>query len=114
MEQKVSFCRGVIYRFTKLQDAIGHRHFPVFYSVLEGNDTPRPFLDTLHYLEKIGIIESVEDWQMLRNLRNNLARNYPKSVRQTVGTLNILYTEWPLLKRMYVFAENYLQRFLTD
>jgi len=113
-DETVLLIDQLIYRFTKLQDAIGHRLFPVIYSVLEGDDTPRPFLDTLHYLEKINIIESVEDWQMLRNLRNNLAHDYPDSVRQTMDTLNILYTTWPLLKKMYLSAEKYLQRFLAD
>ena len=108
-ENTVVLIDQLIYRFTKLQDAIGHRLFPVIFTVLESDSDPRPFIDILNYLEKIKIIESVEEWQMLRNLRNNLAHDYPESIKQTVDTLNILYTKWRILEDMYHSSENYLQ-----
>lgn len=108
-ENTVVLIDQLIYRFTKLQDAIGHRLFPVIFTILESDSDPRPFIDILNYLEKIKIIESAEEWQMLRNLRNNLAHDYPESLKQTVDTLNILYTKWRILEDMYHSSGNYLQ-----
>jgi IS1 family transposase len=69
-----------IYRFSKMQDSMGMRLIPSLYSWLEGDTTPRPFLDILNRFEKLGIINSTDDWQFFRNLRNNLAHDYPESV----------------------------------
>ena len=49
-----------IYRFTKLQDAMGTRLFPALVSMIAGSDAPRPFIDTLNQLEKAGIVSSAE------------------------------------------------------
>lgn len=107
-EDLVTLIDQLIYRFTKLQDTIGQRLFPVLYSILENDNSPRPFIDTLNYLEKLEIIKSAEDWQLLRNLRNNLAHDYPESIKQTVDTLNILYTYWHYLEDMYKSSKKYL------
>jgi hypothetical protein len=60
---------------------------------LEGDSTPKPFLDILNRFEKLSIITSADDWQFFRNLRDNLAHDYPESLVQTVETLNLLYNE---------------------
>ena len=92
-EEEIEHVDQFIYRFSKMQDSLGTRLIPALYSFLEGDQTPRPFLDILNRFEKLGIIESVEDWQFFRNLRNNLAHDYPESLAQTVETLNLLHDE---------------------
>ena len=92
-EEEIEHVDQFIYRFSKMQDSLGARLIPALYSFLEGDQTPRPFLDILNRFEKLGIIESVEDWQFFRNLRNNLAHDYPESLAQTVETLNLLHDE---------------------
>jgi len=96
-----------IYRFTKLQDAIGARLFPSIAAVVIGDDEPRPFLDTLNRLEKAGVLESVETWQTLRVLRNNLAHDYPDSVEQCSETLNILFKDWKQMRSIFFTASRY-------
>jgi uncharacterized protein with HEPN domain len=44
-------------------------------------------------LEKLKIMDSADEWQFFRNLRNNLAHDYPESLAQTVETLNLLHRE---------------------
>jgi len=92
-EEEIEHVDQFIYRFSKMQDSMGTRLIPALYSWLEGGSTPRPFLDILNRLEKLKIIESVDDWQFFRNLRNNLAHDYPESLAQTVETLNLLHGE---------------------
>ena len=112
-EETVVVLDQFIYRFTKLQDAIGRRLFPVVYVILESDESPRPFLDILNYLEKLKIIKSADNWQILRNLRNNLAHDYPESVQQTVNTLNLLYKKWHNLEEMFLSTEKYLQKIVN-
>ncbi|QEN05664.1 hypothetical protein EW093_13395 [Thiospirochaeta perfilievii] len=97
----------LIYRFTKLQDSMGTRLYPSLYTILEGNNKIIPFLDILNRLEKLGVITSVSDWQFFRNLRNNLAHDYPDSLGKTVETINLLISEIEKLIDMFNHAKNY-------
>jgi hypothetical protein len=108
-DDNVSLLDQFIYRFNKLQDAMGTRLFPAFVSMITGSDEPRPFIDTLNQLEKVGVIASIETWQTLRVLRNNLAHDYPDSKEQCVATLNMLFSRWRQLEVMYNCAKTYYQ-----
>jgi len=94
----------LIYRFTKMQDSLGTRFFPSLFSLLEGDDRPRPFLDVLNRLEQLRVIESVDTWQYFRDLRNRLAHDYPESIQQTVQTLNLLHREIERFLGLYEHA----------
>ncbi len=93
-----------IYRFTKLQDSMARRLLPSLYVLLEADTEPRPFLDVLHRLEQLNVITSVETWQRFRNLRNNLAHDYPENMQQTANTLNELLESWHELEEIYTQA----------
>jgi len=92
-EEDIEHVDQFIYRFSKMQDSLGMRLILSLYTYLEGENRPRPFLDILNRFEKLRVIESVDDWQFFRNLRNNLAHDYPESISQTIETLNLLYGE---------------------
>ncbi len=96
-----------IYRFTKLQDSMASRLLPSLHSLLRADDAPRPFLDVLAYLEKLGVLSSEEEWLFFRVLRNNLAHDYPESADQTAQTLNTLYDRWRDIRRMFITARDY-------
>lgn len=111
--ERVALLDQFIYRFTKLQDAMGRRLFPPLASLVIGDDEARPFLDTLNRLEKAGVLASVETWQTLRVLRNSLAHEYPDSVERCAATLNILFDDWRQLASMFEGARAYfLERLL--
>lgn len=92
-EEQIEHVDQLIYRFSKMQDSLGMRLIPAIYSWLEEDAKPKPFIDVLNRLEKLSVIDSVEKWQYFRNLRNNLAHDYPESIAQTVETLNLLHKE---------------------
>lgn len=60
-------------RFAKLQDVLGSamRHA----ALLAGEPTDS-FLKTLAFYEKMGVIESVAEWQLYRTVRNLAAHDY--------------------------------------
>jgi hypothetical protein len=108
-EETVSWLDQFIYRFTKLQDVMGTRLFPALVFMITGNDEPRPFLDILNILEKNDILSSVEEWQTLRAVRNNLAHEYPDSAGQRSATLNMLFLDWRKLESMFAAARLYYE-----
>lgn len=106
-EERIGYLDQFIYRFTKLQDAMGSRLLPSVYSYLKNEIKPVPFIDILSGLEKYEVLTSENDWQFFRNLRNFLAHDYPESIAQTVLTLNMLFDNWKRLESMYVQVREY-------
>ena len=96
-----------LYRFMKLQDTVGMKLFPVVAGLISGDDSPRPFIDTLNILEKTGVIPSAEKWQDLRNIRNTVAHEYPDGADQTAEAVTMLFSEWTNLEQMYLSVKRY-------
>nr|VFJ60679.1 MAG: hypothetical protein BECKDK2373B_GA0170837_109414 [Candidatus Kentron sp. DK] len=63
------------YRFSKLQDSMGMKVLP---GLIELTEEPFPeeatFAEKLQRLERLGAITSVDEWRMLRELRNQLSQ----------------------------------------
>ena len=66
----------ILYRFTKLQDAMGERLVPTTLTWLREPHEAWPMRDRLDRLEKIGILD-VEPWLVWRDVRKQLAHEYP-------------------------------------
>lgn len=113
-EDVVEHLDQLIYRFTKLQDSMGTRLLPSLYVYVENDNSPKPFLSILLRLEQLDVLTSSEDWQFFRNLRNNLAHDYPESTKQTAETLNALYQELDRLEKMYDKIRIYWQSLKTE
>ncbi|HBI29053.1 MAG: hypothetical protein OSB18_01040 [SAR324 cluster bacterium] len=109
-EEDVEHLDQLICRFTKMQDAMGKRLFPSIHGLLEESSDPVAFLDILHRLEKLGVLTSVAEWQLFRNLRNNLAHDYPEGVSQTVDTLNLLIERMRAFIGLFKTAQKDWQR----
>lgn len=66
----------ILFRFTKLQDALGERLVPATLQRLAESFEDWPMRDRLERLEKLGYL-AVDDWLRWRELRNRLAHEYP-------------------------------------
>jgi hypothetical protein len=66
----------ILYRFTKLQDAMGERLVPTTLTWLREPHEDWPMRDRLDRLEKLGFLD-VETWLTWRDVRNRLAHEYP-------------------------------------
>ena len=66
----------LLFRFSKLQDALGLRLIPATLAVLSEPFEEWPMIDRLNRLEKLGFIE-VDDWLRWREIRSRLAHEYP-------------------------------------
>ncbi len=79
----------LIFRFSKLQDLIGTKLFRYYldYSGLYANDMG--FFDLLKEIEKEGIVD-IDTWQQLRELRNDIAHEYPHEMAEMLEKINLL------------------------
>lgn len=80
----------LIYRFTKLQDAIGQKLFKSVLQSLDEQVSNKAAIDIFNRLEQLGIIEDYEKWKELRELRNELAHEYEEDLNETAEKLNSL------------------------
>lgn len=69
----------ILYRFTKLQDAMGERLIPATLGWLQETYEAWPMRDRLDRLEKLGFLD-VNAWLNWRDVRNRLAHEYPDQV----------------------------------
>lgn len=109
-EEKVSYIDQLVYRFTKLQDTMGNTLFPSILKSLEENPEQMSMLDILNRLEKLHIINSVEEWLRLRNLRNEFTHEYEDNLEENSKLINSLYHEVTTLYNIFTNIKDYIQQ----
>lgn len=110
-DQQVQDVDQFILRFTKLQDTMGSRLFPAILQYLTEQYQDRPMLDKLNRLEKLGFIESVENWQMIRNIRNKFAHDYPDDPDKNAAQLNLALES---INSLYAMLNTVCTKLKTD
>ena len=111
---QISFIDQMIYRFSKLQDMLGHR---VVQALLEhlGEDTETMvFKDMLLRLEKLRILPSASEWMELREIRNLVSHEYPEDLDKLITGLNLLRSQAWRLMEIYNGILNYLEISLSS
>jgi hypothetical protein len=64
-------------RFSKLQDIIDSKIFPLILKLQDEDITHLSYLDRLHLLEKFDFLQDAEKWCQMREVRNHLMHEYP-------------------------------------
>ncbi|MFI4918401.1 MAG: hypothetical protein ACHP65_02480 [Legionellales bacterium] len=106
-EDQIETLDQFLYRFSKLQDVIGQRLFSGILELLEEPFKEMSFLDRLNRLEQLHLIESKEQWLMLRNLRNSLAHEYEDDPQGMCQAINHIYNSYPLLTGFFVKIQDF-------
>ena len=70
----------IIYRFSKLQDAVGERLVPATLGILGESIDDWPMHDRLHRLERLGYLDA-KQWIVWRAIRNSLSHEYPDAAQ---------------------------------
>ena len=82
-----------IFRFSKLQDAMGAKIFRYILEYLDEDVTSLPMRDILNRLEKYKFLPDANEWIYIRELRNEIAHDYPLMENDVVHILNELFTK---------------------
>lgn len=91
-DETIGFLDQYIFRFSKLQDTMGSRLFPLLLDSLAEPVADLSFIDTLNRLERLGIIDSARRWIQLRKIRNDVTHEYPASIIERIEGINYLFT----------------------
>ena len=97
-EDQIRVTDQVVFRFGRLQDAIGTRLLPAMLQLMQEWHDEAPFIDKLNRAEKLGLIPSALQWQELREIRNQTAHEYPTQPELVVANLRNLMLQVPALE----------------
>jgi len=101
---------GFIYRFSKIQDMMGEKLFPVYLKAVEEYSPSMPLIDILNKLEKFEIIDSEADWKYFRKLRNVLTHEYPDNEDDLIQGIKEALLVYPKVKMIYQNIKIYLDK----
>ena len=90
-----------IFRFSKLQDAMGAKIFRFLLEYLDEDVTALPMRDILNCLERYHILPDANEWIYIRELRNEIAHDYPLLENDVVRILNELFSKVDVLYGIY-------------
>jgi len=103
-----------LFRFAKLQDAVGQKLFKTVLLFLKEDIDGKPFIDILNLMEKLYLLEDANIWKQLRDDRNELAHNYEDEPDQMSETINKLYDKRIILINIYKHIKNYVEEKLKN
>lgn len=102
-----------LYRFAKLQDAMGERLFLSGLSLLGEEYGDQPFIDALNRLEAMHLIPSREWWQQQREYRNQIAHEYPDRRDEQCASMNAICGEGDKLSQVLNNVIGFIQEKLS-
>ena len=106
-DDEVGYIDQFLFRFAKLQDAIGQKLFKTILLFLKEDIEGKPFIDILNILEKLNLLDDANVWKQLRDDRNELAHNYEDEPEQMSETINILFNKKETLIQIYGHIKQY-------
>jgi len=109
-EDEIEHIDQYLFRFAKLQDAIGKRFFKVIAMSLEEDLEDAPFIDLLNRLEKLNVLDSVEQWLALRKIRNVLSHTYDDEPEEMSMAINDIFDKKQTIEKIYQQLIGYSRR----
>ncbi len=100
-EEQIRCIDQFIFRFSKLQDAMGAKIFRYILELLDEDVAYLPMRDILNRMERYNLIPSAEEWVYIRELRNEIAHDYPLDEADVLATLNELLVKADILFDIY-------------
>jgi len=99
--EKIKTIDSFIYRFTKVQDRMGEKFFPLVLEELQEYKRSMALIDVLHRLEKLELIQSSDRWIEYRKLRNILTHEYPDNENEIIEAINLSINAYIDMKNIY-------------
>ena len=85
-------------RFGRLQDSVADKLLPEFLRCL--GESVGPAIDNLDRAEKLGLLDSADDWLASRKLRNRMVHEYVRDAAQLAEALNQGHALVPMLVKL--------------
>ena len=97
-------------RFASIQDFLGAKIFPLLLEVA-GIHTKK-MSEILSHIEREGIIDSLENWIELRDIRNELEHDYPEELKEALNDLQYCINSFKKIELYYLHSLNFFKKYL--
>jgi len=91
-----------LFRFAKLQDAMGEKVFKRIIQQYEQKNDALPLIDVLNKLEKFGFLNSSKEWINLRKIRNEITHQYDDEPEDMTLAINNIVSQKDSIKEIYL------------
>lgn len=106
-DEEVEALDQFLFRFSKLQDAMGQRLFSDLLALKEEPVKSMSFLDKLNRLEQLGIILDKNQWLAIRDIRNKVSHEYEDNPVAMCEALNHIYASYPKLEAIFLHIKTH-------
>lgn len=96
-------------RFSSVQDFLGAKIFSPLLDIAGINSGKMS--EVLYIVEKEGIIDSLEHWIELREVRNELEHDYPENLEAALQDLKFCINSFARLESYYINALKFAQKY---
>ncbi len=107
-DEEVEHIDQYIFRFSKLQDAIGNKLFKSVLAELGEEVANRPAIDIFNRMEQLGIISDYDLWKEFRDIRNELAHDYEENEKEAAEKINLIISKKTELEKYLIDIVDYL------
>ncbi len=92
-DEEIKTIDQYIFRFSKLQDTIGNKLFKIVVAKLVQDIDDMSFKDILNKLEQTKILDSTQQWERLREIRNSISHNYDDEPDEMAQDINNIFAQ---------------------
>ena len=99
-------------RFSSIQDYLGSKIFPLLLDVA-GIDSSK-MSEVLYNIEKEDIIDSLDSWVELREIRNELEHDYPDELQGALNDLKFCIDSYDKISNYYKNSLKFAERYIDE
>ena len=107
--EKRAILDAYLKRFASIQDFLGAKIFSLLLEIAGINNTRMS--EVLSNIEKENIIDSLENWIELRDVRNELEHDYPEELQEALKDLQYCIEHFKQLENYYFNTLNFFKRY---
>lgn len=97
-------------RFSKLQDVMGAKIFPLILEILGVNIKGLSPIDILNHFEKLEFIKDAQIWNNMRKIRNKVTHEYPDDPMERAQNLMEIIEQARVLLDYWIFLKTKIEQ----
>jgi len=107
--EKRAILDAYLKRFASIQDFLGAKIFSLLLEIAGINNSKMS--EVLSNIEKENIIDSLENWIELREVRNELEHDYPEELQEALDDLKYCIDSFGKLESYYLNSLNFFKKY---
>ena len=109
--QEKAILDAYLKRFSSIQDFLGAKIFSSLLDIAGINGSKMS--EVLYHMEREQIIDSLENWIELREVRNELEHDYPEELEEALRDLKFCIDSFDKIESYYLNSVNFAKKYLS-